>query len=216
MTEPVTEQETTADPVAVGYNLVPPPGWDRIPLQDGETNETIRRIVERAVEELPAGLPRDDISKARMELFKQLRKAAKQAAKNHGLALYLPVERIHGMHIPASFVVSEPVGGAGMGDVPSDEVLRHLAAGRGAAEPVEVDGSEGTRVERIAPAPPDEELSYASRRVEYVLPVPGALPTRWVTVTFSTIGAGHPEGELSDVLVDVFDAVMTTFRWSYA
>ncbi|MYY85159.1 MULTISPECIES: hypothetical protein [unclassified Streptomyces] len=199
----------------MGYNLVPPPGWDHIPLKDGSTNDVILRIVDRAVSELPQELPRDDVSRARMELFKQLKKAAKQAAKGKGLSLYLPVERIHGIFVPASFVVSEMLVGQGA-DVPTEEVLRLLAADRGESETVDVDGVRATRIERIVPPEEGTEIEYASRRVEYVVPVPGATSPQWLTVAFSTIGDGHPDGELSDVLVDVFDAVMTTFRWSYA
>lgn len=203
-----------ADTTPIGYNLVPPPGWDSIPLQDEAMNDTILRIVDRAVRELPEDLPRDDVSKARMELFKRLRQAAKQAAKAHGLTLYLPVERIHGTYVPASFVVSEML--AGQSAAPADEVLRLVTSGRGDCEQVDVDGAEGSRIDRVVAPPKDAEFDYASRRVEYVIPVPGAPAPQWLTVTFSTIGDGHPDGELSDILVDVFDAVMTTFRWSYA
>ncbi|MGH4032440.1 hypothetical protein ACQB60_26270 [Actinomycetota bacterium Odt1-20B] len=217
VTAEVTATRTaTADAKSpTGYNLVPPPGWDSIPLQDGSAaNDTILRIVDRAVRELPQDLPRDDVSKARLELFKRLKQAAGQAAKGHGLTLYLPVERIHGTYVPASFVVSEALAGPGI-DAPADEVMRLVTAGRGESESVEVDGAQGTRIDRIVPPPKDAEFAYASRRVEYVIPVPGAPTPRWLTVAFSTIGGGHPDGELSDVLVDVFDAVMTTFRWSY-
>ena len=38
--------------------------------------------------------------------------------------------------------------------------------------------------------------------------------TRWVTVGFSTLADGDPKGAFADVLVELFDAVMTTFRWT--
>ncbi|MFF4566006.1 hypothetical protein [Streptomyces sp. NPDC001435] len=201
--------------IPVGYNLVPPPGWDSIPLQSETMNDTILRIIDHSIENLPRDLPKDDVSKARMELFKQLRKAAKQAARNNGQMLYLPVERVYGTYIPASFVVSEPLIGSGVG-VDSDEVLGLLAAGRGDSEPVDLDGAEGMRIERVVPPPPDSEVQYASRRVEYVLRVPGSPVPRWLTITFSTAGDGNTDSEFTAALVDLFDAVMTTFRWSYA
>ncbi|MEU5596991.1 hypothetical protein [Streptomyces sp. NPDC020298] len=210
---PELDEQRRSTPV--GYNLVPPPGWDRIPLQSESMNDTILRIIDRSIANLPQDLPKDDVSKARMELFKQLKKAARQAAKNDGLMLYLPVERIHGTYIPASFVVSEPLTGSGIG-VESGEVLGLLAAGRGDSESVDLDGTEAMRIERIVPPPPDSEVPHASRRVEYVLPVPGGPIPRWLTITFSTVGDGNPDSEFSAALVDLFDAVMTTFRWSYA
>lgn len=207
----VDEQHRSAP---VGYNLVPPPGWDRIPLQSESMNDTILRIIDRSIANLPQDLPKDDVSKARMELFKQLKKAARQAAKNNGLMLYLPVERIHGTYIPASFVVSEPLTGSGIGVDPG-EVLGLLAAGRGDSESVDLDGTEAMRMERVVPPPPDSEVPHSSRRVEYVLPVPGSPVPRWLTIAFSTVGDGNPDSEFSAALVDLFDAVMTTFRWSY-
>ncbi|MFF4401407.1 hypothetical protein [Streptomyces sp. NPDC001480] len=86
---PELDEQRRSTPV--GYNLVPPPGWDRIPLQSESMNDTILRIIDRSIANLPQDLPKDDVSKARMELFKQLKKAARQTAKNDGLMLYLPV-----------------------------------------------------------------------------------------------------------------------------
>ena len=83
-----------------------------------------------------------------MELFKQLKQVSQQAAEANGLMLYLPVERIYGTYVPASFVISAPIAGAGEG-VDADEVMSLLAAGRGNNESVDVDGSEGKRIERI-------------------------------------------------------------------
>lgn len=45
------------------------------------------------------------------------------------------------------------------------------------------------------------------------LPVPND-PGRWMTVVYSTVGAGRPDDELSDLFVALFDAMMSTFRWS--
>ncbi|MGH3816471.1 MAG: hypothetical protein ACRDRE_01680, partial [Pseudonocardiaceae bacterium] len=55
-------------------------------------------------------------------------------------------------------------------------------------------------------------VEHASRRVDYLLPVP-ADPDRWVIVSFSTLGAGDPTDDFAQLLVELFDAIMTTFRW---
>lgn len=64
-----------------------------------------------------------------------------------------------------------------------------------------------------ADAPGGGEL--ASRRVDYVVPVP-ADHGRWLGIVFSTLGAGDPEAAIADLFVELFDAMMTTFRWSRA
>jgi hypothetical protein len=86
-------------------------------------------------------------------LWLRLQELAGRARENHGLDLYLPTERMHGVTV-----------------------------------------------------------EHGSRRVDYVLPVP-ADPDRWVVVSFSTLGSGDPNGELARLLVELFDAMMTTFRW---
>ena len=64
----------------------------------------------------------------------------------------------------------------------------------------------------MAAADVEQGVEYASRRVDYVLPVPTDLD-RWVVVSFSTLGAGDPTDEFAQLLVELFDAIMTTFRW---
>jgi hypothetical protein len=55
-------------------------------------------------------------------------------------------------------------------------------------------------------------MEAGSRRVDYVLPVPGQ-PGRWLIVTFATPGDGDPDGEFAGLLVNLFDSIMLTFRW---
>ncbi|TLS42765.1 hypothetical protein FE633_29395 [Streptomyces montanus] len=42
-----------------------------------------------------------------------------------------------------------------------------------------------------------------------------AAPGRWISINFSTPGDGDLESEFTGVLVELFDAVVGTFRWSY-
>lgn len=212
----MTEGAPTDSPLTpIGFNLVHPPGWEKINLRDESMSDNIMRIVDRAINQLPTDLPKDDVSKLRMDLFKQLKKSASRAARAKAQLLYLPVDRIRGTVVPGSFIVSEPISGGGSG-FQSDQVLRGLVADRESSEPVDIDGSSGTRLERIVPPRDDSDVQFASRRVEYVFPVPGHTPPPWLTITFSTVGDGEPDSEFTSALVDLFDAVMTTFRWSYA
>ncbi|QER84908.1 hypothetical protein [Streptomyces tendae] len=210
----MTEQSLTRSPVPTGFNLVLPPGWGKVDLHEEVVNESILTLVDRSIDQLPKDLPRDDVSKVRMELFKQLRKAARKASRANGMVLYLPVERVRGSVVPASFVVSEPINATGAG-FHSNQVVNGVAAERGESETVTVDGSTATRIERIVPPPERSEIEFSSRRVEYILPLPGSPFPRWLAVTFSTVGDGKPDSEYSSALVDLFDAVMMTFRWSY-
>ncbi|MBC9723462.1 hypothetical protein [Streptomyces sp. TRM68367] len=70
----------------------------------------------------------------------------------------------------------------------------------------------GVRTERTVAADALGGGELGSRRVEYVVPVPGD-HGRWFGVVFSTLGAGDPKDEIADLFVELFDAMMSTFRW---
>jgi hypothetical protein len=192
--------------VAGGYTLVLPPGWMRIPVNGGETDHTIDDAITAA---LPADLPRDEAAKVRVTVKGRLLAAAADGRDAGALDLYVPLAGMHGLAIPASFVVS---------DIPvqpgreADEAMREFAADPDAG-PVTVDGDPAIRLDTVLE--PDTlmtEVDAPTRRITYLVPVPG-LP-RWLTVTFSTIGDGDPASDFSQILVDLFDAIMTTFRWA--
>ncbi|MEU6906716.1 hypothetical protein ABZ935_15420 [Streptomyces coeruleorubidus] len=185
-----------------------------IPLREG-TNEAIKRIVDNSVDELPDDIPRDDLTRARMELIKRLKRVARQARETRAMDLHLPVERVDGMALPASFIVSEPLTAPAVG-LDSGLILSSLRPDASQSEEVTIDGAAGFRVDGVAQPDADRDIEFASRRVEYILQIPNSAPPKWLTVSFSTIADGRPDSELSDILADLFDAVMTTFRWSHA
>ncbi|MDT9701711.1 hypothetical protein RMT89_39110, partial [Streptomyces sp. P17] len=80
--------------------------------------------------------------------------------------------------------------------------------------PGQVDGALAVRGEHIVPAGPDKGVDVASHRVEYIVSVPDD-PDRWFVAAFSTVGGGDPRDELAEALVEWFDAVMATLRWSH-
>jgi len=158
-----------------------------------------------------AGLPRDQVAELRHELRLRLQDLAGRARDNHGLDLYVPTERRHGVTAAASFVVAE----VSVGSVPDADpalLVAQLIAGDAHTSAVTVDGTIGARAQRVAAADAACGVEHASRRVDYVLPVP-ADPDRWVVVSLSTLGSGDPDDELAQLLVELFDAMMTTFRW---
>jgi hypothetical protein len=172
-----------------------------------EAEGAIGKILDRTF----AGLSRDEMAGARRELQLRLRRMVALAREQHGLDLYLPVEQIHGFTLGASFVVAQ----VSFGEIdPLDPamVVQSLASGADRS-PVTVGGAFGARAHSIAPPDRAEDIPFASRRVDYVLPVPGDAD-RWVLVSFAAIGAGDPQDELADLAVELFDAIMSTFRWT--
>ncbi|WP_432188854.1 hypothetical protein [Streptomyces sp. Tue6028] len=165
--------------------------------------------------QLPAGFPKDDIPKARLRLTRELKQTVRQARKSNGLTLYLPVERMHGIIIPASFVASEPLA-ASTGEVAPEAVLRDLARDAEDASVREVDGTAAIRTLRRLPADPENGVEVPTWRVQYTVPIPHSVPAQWLTFSFSTLIAPDMGTEFAEILVELFDAVMTTFRWSYA
>jgi hypothetical protein len=142
---------------------------------------------------------------------------ARQARSNGGLDLYLPVEYVHGTAVPASFVVSQvtlPVDASGEEADPA-EVIAAVTATSDSARPVVVNGAQAVRTEHVAGPDPAQEIPVGSRRADYLVPLPGRAD-RWLVATFSTIGDGDPEGDFAKLLVELFDAIMLTFRWTTA
>lgn len=204
--------------VTAGYTVVLPPAWHQIPLRKG-TGAAIKRIVGKTFAQLPDGVPRDAVTQYRIDLERRLTAAATKARSRGGVHMYLPVALRHRTPIAASFVVSQGSLGS-LDDIDPDLVMSSLASGGAVPgddgiSTVTVDGERGLRFEHTAPADPGSDIHYASRRVDYVVPVPGERD-RWLVVAFSTLGGGDPDDQYARILVELFDAIMSTFRWTRA
>lgn len=196
-----------------GYTLVLPPGWVRIPVREGTANALEEKVF-RGIERIPDGVPRDKGMAFRAEVRRRVEGMVGEARKAGGLDVYVPVRGRPGELMAASFVVAEVPG-----EARAEAVLAQVAGeGRGGAagEVREVAGTLGARWEYVEPPALDEGVETYSRHVDYALPVPGEGSGRWLTVTFSAVGDGDPGSEFTRVLAELFDALMTTFRWSYA
>jgi hypothetical protein len=201
--------------VVAGYTMVLPPGWRRIPVRQG-TDEAIRDLLDEVVGRVGKSAHREKLVRARVELQGRLAAMAARARQNGGVDLYLPIEYIHGSAVPASFSVSEgtPAGAGGPDGGDPAEVLAYLATAEAGSTLVSVDGAAGARTERVAVADPDNEITLGSRRVDYMLTMPDG-SGRWLMVVFSTLGDGNPEGQFARILVELFDAMMSTLRWTW-
>lgn len=193
-----------------GYSIVLPPGWRRIPIQQG-TRTAIRELADEVLARRPGHLSPDQVAPYRMQIEQRFSEMTKKARPLGGVDLYLPIASAHGTTIPASFIVSE--GAPLAADVVDPGQVAGSLAAAGDASPAMVDGCKGARMEHTAPAEAAPGLPIGSRRVDYVLPVPGHAG-RWLIVTFSTPGDGDPAGEFARLLVHLFDSIMLTFRWT--
>ncbi|WP_371599097.1 hypothetical protein [Streptomyces sp. NBC_00564] len=210
--------EETVPPVT-GYRMLLPDQWAQVPLRQG-TEEAIRRILDDAYTRMPKDAPPDRIGPYKRELERRFRGAVAQAQRTKALDLYLPVKPMGGnFSLGASILVSETPLPRRVETTdrtePTDLAVQLLS--RDGVEGAdlssgEIDGALAVRREHVAEANPGEGAELASRRVEYIVSVPDD-PDRWFVAAFSTIGSGHPRDELSEALVEWFDAVMANFRW---
>lgn len=199
----------------VSYRLVLPPPWVRVPLGE-ETAEQVRALVERAAEAAPREMPPDQLGPFKRELERRFMRQFEAAAAHGALDHYLPAAPVHGIHLGASFFVAlaRPEGGDG---VDPREFVGGVLAERGSgpdARTVEIDGSVWVRTESTVA--PDDDLApgvdVGTRRVTYLTAVPEA-PGQWIVVSFSSIGDGDPASDLTSITVELFDAIMSTWRW---
>ncbi len=206
-------------PTPVGYRLIVPSEWERIPLRSG-SEEAVRGILDRAFAELARTAPPAKLIPFRREAEKRLLRAASEARSANGIELYIPVRETGGTKLAASFVVSSHRMDR---EIPSDPLLiagelanaeAESAVGH-ALRTMEVDGALTVRREWAASADPSRGVETGSRRVDYFMAVPHD-PRRWLGVSFSGIGSGDPHDTMADALVEWFDALMETFVWRYA
>ncbi|MFI8994885.1 hypothetical protein [Streptomyces sp. NPDC053542] len=200
-----------------GYTILMPPGWDRIPLRSkSETQDAIKGIVDHSVKFVDPATPKDKVTEVRLELHNRLNRAVADARRRNGVDIYLPVEPIHGFLAPASFLVSKVSPGLAAQTSPA-EIMRHLTKDFGPSEDIELDEVPGVRCQRSVPANPKKEDSVPSRQINYVVPVPDpGEVSEWLIVSFTTLTPEGTPQEFLEILTELFDAVMTTFRWSAA
>ncbi|MGW7631321.1 hypothetical protein ACWGKO_20690 [Streptomyces griseoincarnatus] len=206
---------------ATGYRLLLPSQWAQVPLRLG-TEEAVDHILEDMFSRIPEYAPTDKIEPYRREFAKRFRSSVAQAQQRNGLDLYVPVKPVgdQEFNLGASILVTETTlperqRGATYAD-PTDLAIQLLSRDSPNADlsSGEVDGAVAVRREFVAKADPSHGVEVASRRVEYIVSVPGD-PARWFVAAFSTVGGGDPRDELAEVLVEWFDAVMATFRWRF-
>jgi hypothetical protein len=196
---------------ATGYRLVVPPGWVQVPVRDA-TADTAHQVIATAFRHPPDGIPRDKFTQARIELERRLSKMISDARRNGGLELFLAFGHAYETPVPASFLVAE----GSLGEMSAEDplaVVTTLVADSEASRMTALDGAPAVRCEFVQEPDQGKDAGYPSLRVDYTVAVPGE-EGRWLVITFSTLGAGDPAGEYARLLAELFDAIMSTFRWT--
>lgn len=217
-TEQTAAAEESSKPVK-GYRLLLPSQWAQIPLRQG-TEEAVNRVLEDVYSRIPEDAPPDKIGPYKKEIAKRFRSSVAQAQDRNGLDLYVPVQPMgdQEFNLGASILATEttlPERARGATYADPTDLAAQLLSREGMDADLssgDVDGAVAVRREYVADADPDQGIEVASRRVEYIISIPGQA-AQWFIAAFSTVGGGDPRDELAEVLVEWFDAVMTTFRW---
>ncbi|QZQ53649.1 hypothetical protein KZI27_00755 (plasmid) [Curtobacterium sp. TC1] len=208
------------------FFMVVPPGWARLPADVPHREELgaiVRQVIANA---LPDGLPRDRAEPLRQEMRKRLTATVVEAGDNGATAVYLPVQPVDSFTPPVSVIETEVDDES---DEAPEQVIAQILADalpdrREQDDPGirEVDGGIAARTETVVRrADPGAELPSIGedlpvvddRQVVYTIPVPHR-PGRWVVMSFSAISLPGTDERLTDALVSLFDAIMTTFRWT--
>ena len=196
------------------YSIVDIPGWENLSLNTADRVELERRIEDLAAASVPDEVPRDTATPFRQEVKKHLTRLVDQARAGGAGLICLPTQRMGDLAVPASYTVSEWRDSDGDEVAPS-VLLKSLAESSSAeVSLVDVDGQPALREEDIEEADPEADplATHAGRRVTYTVSAPDD-PRAWVVFSFVTLGDGDPNGALADLLVDLFDAQLTTLRW---
>lgn len=226
MTGPATGEHATPTDT---WAFLLPPGWARFPLGEGrgtELDAAVDEVVARALPAEPAfaGGPDADVEARRELLRASLRAALTGAgagtdpATSTGTststgAVYLPTVPIAGVAVPASITETELFGEVGRS--PAEVAEQVLGRTHDTCEAVDLDGRPGARVVRTGhdvhreggrPVSSSREVTYVVSRDEAV--------GDWLVLSFSTGWSSRDTERLAATLVEFFDAVMATFRWT--
>lgn len=197
------------------YRLALPHPWEHIPVGGGAMVTRVDEIVGAAVARLPKDVPPDQVAQARIKLTGMLQSQLLEAERNGAVDYYVPTDLMHGIQISASFLVTVILPDASAPEEVTGPVLaRLLSDDEGGAKPVTVGDTVWARTEGIVDRAADELLDepVRARKVEYITAIPGD-ERHWIIVSFSTLGDGDPDSAFSLLMVELFDAIMSTWRW---
>jgi hypothetical protein len=193
--------------VRVGYRVVLPPGWVQLPVRTNPA-DTLDAQLERM---RPESDP--EWAAAARRLRARVMALIEVARDQNAVDVYVPLEGIDGVLVPASFLVAlaQPRAAASSGagaSPPTEGVAAALAAAYPEATAVVIDGAPAVRTTRS-----ESSLDGRGAGIDYVIAIPNGLD-RWLTVSFSLATGVKRDHAFTDRLVELFDAIMATFRWA--
>lgn len=197
------------------YTIVNIPGWENLSLHPADRSRLEDRLNALAHDIVPASVPRDKATPFREELRKHLTRVVDQARAAGASLVCLPVADLSQGTVPASYSVAE-VQDPNPFEAEPEALLRELLSRtEDEARLVEVDHQPALREETVVAADPDADpvAVLSARRVTYTIASPD-MPGRFVIFTFTTLGNQDPDDAVARVLVEVFDAHMSTLRWT--
>ncbi|TFD85853.1 hypothetical protein E3T61_17160 [Cryobacterium lactosi] len=201
------------DEPQASFVIALPPGWVRLPARPAAERQLRSAIEEIVAETIPASLPRGSAEPWRGELRKRLTHAVVDAGDAGASAVYLPVRAVNGVVVPASFIESEiDLDGE---DSPESVIAAIVGDAGWAASRRTVDGAVAARTDRSERRVQidGDWPEVTTRQIVYTIGVPHR-EGRWLVLSFSVVAHDAADGALCDALVYLFDALMTTFRWS--
>lgn len=198
------------------YALVLPPPWVRIHLEDRtRMRDGVRAFVDAGARRAPKEIPPDQLASLKLKLQGQLLRQLEESRDAGTIDYYLPSGPLHGVDLNASFVVSSIIPDANA-DVSQTAGVHAVLTAEGATS-VQLAGTDWSRTEEVVATEGDQlvEAGLPARRVTYATAVPGD-ERRWALVTCTVIGDGKPDSDHTRLVVELFDAIMTTWRWDPA
>jgi len=196
----------------IDFSLIIPGGWAHIPTTPGLAQLRARSIKAIVRQALPDTLPRDKAGPWRRLLRKELTEATDEAERHGARGLVIPVQEMHGMRLPGSLLLSV-IEDAADGPDPM-QVLSEIVADAGPdGMALEVGGCPAARVYKIIDS---DSIRYdePSVRVSYLVAAPEEAPGVWGALTFTVLSGGDVEADHVQAVVLLFDAVVSTLRWT--
>jgi hypothetical protein len=170
------------------YAITVPDSWALIPLEHGVREKAITALIRRQFADVPGA------AGVKAALRRHLTDLAEAAWQTGGIEFYLSLMKVGPMPIPASLLVTL------IPPPPSGPL------------PVEAMAAEAKKRDRsarliVAVAGTAVRAQTSATDLSFYFPVPGS--GAWLLLAFS-----GPDGPLSPVLGELFDAIAATLRWA--
>ena len=194
------------------YRVVLPRSWRHIPLRAG-TEEAVDRLADEAVEKLPDHVSPDEAAQARIKARTSMLTELAEARDNGAIDFFLPTEMVGGKVLATSFVVAEAIPDAMAGPDSVGPAMAALGADDPSSRPTTIGDVVWLRSDGVQEKV-DEETGHTwlARKVQYLTAVPSD-SRRWFIVTCTSLGDGDPHSDFTDLMIELFDAIMSTWRW---